>query len=327
VALFYALAVQSENRALRWAGWAILLAGLIFIAVTVPGTHLYPSQKLPFIDKSVYDYLPTGLQLPGDENGFNPNMTGGLLALFLPPALALSIRADNWGQRILAIFTTLALALALLLTQSRGALLGAVVGLIVVSSIFSKPLRWLWWAVGLMVLAVMAVKGGSILQAFMASDTGGSGVHSMAQRLELWSRAIYAGMDFAFTGIGLGAFPDVIGLLYPPFQVIITADVPHAHNVYLQALAEMGYPGLILYLAFFLILLFVLARRVRRSDGWTRTLAIGLLGSLTVFLVHGIVDVPSYSPLSAIVIWGLFGMMMAVGLVGDGPASPQEVAS
>jgi uncharacterized protein involved in response to NO len=79
----------------------------------------------------------------------------------------------------------------------------------------------------------------------------------------------------------------------------------------------MGYPGLIAYLAFYIVLLFALIRRIRQSHDWRQPLAIGLLGSLTVFLVHGIVDVPSYSPLSAIVIWGLFGFMMAVAMAGD----------
>ncbi len=325
MALFYAISAQSENRAFRWAGWLTLAAGLILMIATIPGTHFYPGQKLPFVDRSLYDYLPTGLRLPGDKNGFNPNMTGGLLALFLPPALALSIRAENWMQRLLAIFTFLALSIALLLTQSRGAILGATVALVIVSGVMSKPLRWLWWAGGLLTLGIMAVKGGAILQAFMSSNVSSNGVHSMAQRTELWSRAIYAGMDFPFTGIGLGQFPDTVQLLYPTFQITLTADVPHAHNLYLQTLAEMGYPGLVVTLAFLLILLFALIRRIRRAQSVMDTLAIGLLGSLTALLVHGIVDVPTYSPLSAIVIWGMFGLMMAVGMAGDRPL-PAEAA-
>jgi O-antigen ligase len=317
IALFYAIAAQAENRAFRRVGWLMLAAGLILMVATIPGTHFYPGQKLPFINRSIYDVIPSGLHLPGDKNGFNPNMTGGLLALFLPPALALSIRAENWIQRLLAIFTFLMLSVALLLTQSRGAILGAMVAVVIVSGVMSKPLRWLWWAGGLLSLGALVIRGKSILQAFMNSGANSKGVHSMAQRIELWSRALYAGMDFPFTGIGLGQFPDTVQLLYPTFQVTLTADVPHAHNLYLQALAEMGYPGLIVTLAFLLILLFTLIRRIRRVQNDMTTLSIGLLGSLTVLLVHGIVDVPTYSPLTAIVIWGMFGLMMAVGLADD----------
>jgi putative inorganic carbon (HCO3(-)) transporter len=298
---------------LRWAGWLVLLAGLALTIAVVPGVHFYPGQKLPFIDRSIYEFLPSGLKLPGDENGFNPNMAGGLLAIFLPPALALSLRAQNWGQRILAAFTFLTLFVAVLLTQSRGATLGVLVAIAVVTGLMYRSLRWLWWAAGVLMLGFLAVRG-DVVVGFLSDAEATGGVHSLAQRAELWSRAIYAGQDFAFTGIGLGSFPAVIALLYPAFQVIITADVPHAHNVYLQALAEMGYPGLILYLAFFITLFFVLLRRVRLAVGWRRSLAVGLLGSLVVFLVHGLVDVPTYSPISAIVFWGMFGLMMAVGM-------------
>jgi len=323
MALFYAITAQSENQAFRRAGWLTLAAGVILMAATIPGTHFYPGQKLPFIHRSLYDYLPTGLRLPGDKNGFNPNMTGGLLALFLPPALALSIRAENWLQRLLAILTLLMLSVALLLTQSRGAILGAIVALVIVSGVMSKPFRRLWWAVGLLTLGAMAVKGSAILQMLMSSNASSNGVHSMAQRTELWSRAIHAGMDFPFTGIGLGQFPTTVQSLYPAFHVTITADVPHAHNLYLQTLAEMGYPGLIVTIAFLLVLLFALIRRIRQAQNSMAPLAIGLLGSLTALLVHGIVDVPTYSPLSAIVIWGMFGLMMAVGVTDDRPLSAE----
>ncbi len=314
IAIFYALAMQAENAALRWTGWLLLLAGVAFTIAIVPGTRFYAGQKLPFIAKSVYDILPSGLRLPGDENGFNPNMSGGLLALFLPPALALSIRPHHWTQRILAIAVLILLAAAVTLTQSRGAILALLVAIVVVTGVLLKPMRWLWWMGGWVALGVAALKGGVILDAFLNADASGNSVHSMAQRTELWSRAIYAGLDFPFTGIGLGSFPRVMNLLYPPFRVVITADVPHAHNIYLQALAEMGYPGLMLHLAFFFILLFGLSRQIRQAQDWARSLAVGLLGSLTVLLVHGIVDTPTYSPLSAIVIWGLFGLMMAVGM-------------
>ncbi len=328
VALFYAIAAQARNRALPWADWLLLLGGLAFIVAIVPATHFYGGTKLYFIDHAIYERIPSGFHLPGDKNGFNPNMAGGLLALFLPPALALSLRSEHWLQRLLAVITLLALAFVLLLMQSRGALLATLVAIAIVSGLLVRALRWLWWGGGLALLSILSVRGNLLTRFFAETDTDAvnSSVHSLAQRMELWSRAIYIGTDFPFTGIGLGSFPHVMANLYPTFNVTITADVPHAHNIYLQTLAEMGFPGLIFYLAFWGILLFILIRRVRRSQGRVHSLAAGLLGSMVIFLVHGIVDVPSYSPLSAIVIWGLFGMMMAVGLYEDRPEDRADTA-
>ncbi len=317
ILLFYALAVQSENRALQWVGWGFLLGGLLFLAAVIPGTNFYPLQKMPFINRSFYDVLPAGLRLPGDDNGFNPNMTGGLLAMFLPPALALTWRSQHRMQRLLALITFLAISAGLLLTQSRGAILGALVALALVTALLSPKMRLAWWLIGIVGLALAAVKGNDLLQTFMTADASRSSVYSLAQRMELWERALNIGADFSFTGIGMGSFPEVLPLLYPTFLVTVTADVPHAHNLYFQTLVEMGIPGLLLSLAFYMILASVLVRRIRLNDGGNQVMAVGLLGSLVAFLVHGIVDVPSYSPLSAMVIWGMFGLMMAVGMERD----------
>jgi len=326
IALFYAIAIQAEIRGMRWIGWALLAAGIILVFATVPMTKFWGA-KLPFLGRSVYDLLPSGMRLPGDENGFNPNMTGGLLAVFVPPALVLSIRAESRWQRVLAIVALLLTSVAVLLTQSRGALIGLIVGFAVVTGILWRKLGLVWLAGGVLAVVALALKGGAIMQALFSNNAQDTEIVSMTARVELWNRAIYAGTDFPLTGIGMGQFPDTVQRLYPPSHMVLSEAVPHAHNFFLQIFAEMGYPGLIVYVAFFLILFFVLLRRIHLTRDWRQVLSIGLLGSLTVFLTHGIVDVPIYSPLSAIVFWGLFGVMMAVGLSGDRSGLPEEVAS
>ena len=326
IALFYAIAIQAEIRGMRWIGWALLAAGIILVFATVPMTKFWGA-KLPFLGRSVYDLLPSGMRLPGDENGFNPNMTGGLLAVFVPPALVLSIRAESRWQRVLAIVALLLTSVAVLLTQSRGALIGLIVGFAVVTGILWRKLGLVWLAGGVLAVVALALKGGAIMQALFSNNAQDTEIVSMTARVELWNRAIYAGTDFPLTGIGMGQFPDTVQRLYPPSHMVLSEAVPHAHNFFLQIFAEMGYPGLIVYVAFFLILFFVLLRRIHLTRDWRQVLSIGLLGSLTVFLTHGIVDVPIYSPLSAVVFWGLFGVMMAVGLSGDRSGLPEEVAS
>jgi putative inorganic carbon (HCO3(-)) transporter len=87
----------------------------------------------------------------------------------------------------------------------------------------------------------------------------------------------------------------------------------HAHNVYLQVGAEMGLPGLVGHLALYLILLYLLARRaLDRRAGYRQALALALLGSLTVFLTHGFFEVITYATRAAVVVWALFGLMVAV---------------
>ena len=317
LALFYAVVAQSHTRAFRWMGWGLLVAGLLLTVVTIPGTQFMP-QKLPGIDRDVYQLLPSGLRLPGDKNGFNPNMTAGVLAPFLPVALVLFLKPQHGWQRILALFTLGILALAILLTQSRGAMLGLAVAIPVVTGILFKPLRWVWWGTGLLTASALVVRGHAIVNVFLGANEV-FGKNSLLGRSEIWGRALAMGNDFPFSGVGLGMFQPVQAALYPVFVHATSLPViPHPHNIFLWALAEMGYPGLIAFLAFYAVLAAVLIRRYHRAQAkWQKMLAVGLIGSLVVYLVHGIVDVPVYSPLSAMVLWGLFGAMMAVGVYED----------
>ena len=95
------------------------------------------------------------------------------------------------------------------------------------------------------------------------------------QRLEIWSRALYMLQDFPFTGIGMGAFRQVANLLYPFFLAGPDAEIPHAHNIFLQVGVDLGLPGLIAWLAL-LILVCVCAWLVyRRGHGHGDTVLTG----------------------------------------------------
>jgi O-antigen ligase len=140
------------------------------------------------------------------------------------------------------------------------------------------------------------------------------GDSSLRSREELWVRAIYIIRDFPLTGVGLGMVEPVVKLLYPNFIVYPEANFKHVHNIYLQAGAELGLPGLIAHLSLYLLLLYLLLRRILdyHSTGYYQALALGLLGTLITFLAHGFFEVITYAPRAAIIVWGLFGLMIAV---------------
>ena len=113
---------------------------------------------------------------------------------------------------------------------------------------------------------------------------------------------------------------------HPGPQLCFHRQPGHPHNIYLQALAEMGFFGLIAHLAIYTGLGTLLVQRAReRTAGVYRTLALGLLGTLIVFLVHGLFEVITYAPRAAIIVWGLFGLMLAVST--SRPETIEEVTS
>lgn len=227
--------------------------------------------------------------LPGAEEGFSPNAVAGCLVLFVPLQAALIASAAGrawWGRaggssRRAALGAQGGLLLltggTLLLTQSRSAWAGiamaAAVGL----------LYWNRWTRLLTAFALVAGSAAAFLLVNWPT--------SVFVRFELWSRAIDAIGDFPITGMGMNAFRKVMPALYPSLLSSPDLDVVHAHNQWLQAALDLGLPGLIAYVALWLILgALVVAVCRRASDAIWRIVAAGLGGGLVAHFVFGMTD-------------------------------------
>jgi len=318
LALFWAMAAQSRSGMLRWSGWGMLVAGLLLTGVFLVGTS-FSVAKLPFISQDIYSLLPGGFTPFWNKGGFNSNLAGGVLALFWPTAVMLAIAGESRRQRLLALLTVTALSTMLLLMQSRGALIAVLVILPIMTTLYDR--RWLtpWLIVVVAGAAFLAARGGGISPEALLDSSKALGGSSLQERTELWSRAIYLIQDFSLTGVGMGMYDPVVRLLYPPFLLAPDIIFSHAHNIYLQAAAEMGIPGLVGYVALYIVLGFLLLRKgMGRGRERYRIIAIGLLGSLLVYLVHGITDAASYFLRTAAVVWSLFGLMVAVSTMNTG---------
>lgn len=334
VALFYAV-VAWAGRSTRhlWGGVALLLGcGLGVAALGLVGTRW--SSKLPLIG-GVIDRLPARLlSVPGGE-GFNPNEVAGVLLWMTPLTLALTVAAvfwlldgrwpARWQAAVVVLLTggsSLLLGGLLLLTQSRGALLGFGVALIVMLLLAAgtRP-RWLLAAVGLLLLAVIAVmnvNGPEFGAAALFETTGqafesASVVNSLAGRQEIWSRAIYGIQDFPFTGMGMNTFRRVVHILYPLFLISPETDLGHAHNHLLQTGLDLGIPGLVAYLALWLGLGGMLWQVWRRnSHPGARMLVAGFAGCLIAYAVYGMVDAVALGARPGFILWLLWGLIAAL---------------
>lgn len=323
LALFWAVAAQRDAPWLRWSGWALLMGGLILGCVFLLGTRL-GSSKLPFINREIYTALPGGLRPFWNPEGFNANLSGGVLALFWAPALVLAWKGYSWQQRDVAKLVVVALTALLLLTQSRGALLGCIVALLVITTLKSR--LWLpFWLTVMLAAAIVAYNVGPAV--FFEWILGHSDVFvdsSLQGRQELWHRSVDLIRDHPLTGVGMGVVEPAIRSRLSSDLIRPDSNFKHAHNIYLQAGAEMGLPGLIAHLLLYVILAYLLVRRtLDRSAGYYRILALGLLGTLVVFLTHGFFEVITYATRAAIVVWGLFGLMVAVATSSPRPDGTQ----
>ena len=177
------------------------------------------------------------------SDAVNPNIMAGTLAMLAPLALAwlLFVPGRLWG-RILAAAALLGMAGVIALSQSRGAWIALACAVLLLVT-----LRWRWgWLAALAAIAGAALVIWRIGPQQAAEMVVASKALSGAdQRIEIWSRAIYMLQDFPFTGIGMGSFRQVANLLYPFFLAGPDAEIPHAHNIFLQVGVDLDLPGLI----------------------------------------------------------------------------------
>jgi O-antigen ligase/tetratricopeptide (TPR) repeat protein len=223
----------------------------------------------------------------------SPNVVGTFLILGAPLAVAL-LRSSTTRRAPVLLLAGVSAA-ALLLTGSRGAYLGAGLGLVVAGTLSVTPdqVRTLWrtlvgyarrrsWVIGpsLVVVTGVALLLPSVIYRF---GTGGQDV-----RLDLWRSALTIFSEHPLTGGGPGTW---VQLKVAANPVGVPNNIfNNAHNMYLQAAAELGVVGLVVIAA--LVLTFgarlLLARRT--GDPALRRESLAVLAGVAAFSVQLLVE-------------------------------------
>jgi len=323
-ALFYGLvnSFHSEKR-IRTAVAVLLLAGVGVSLLGLVGTGGM-ARDFSALLGGYGDFL---LQLAQRLNGagFNANIVGGTLAMIFPLHFSLLLfdskgPSASSGRGLWRVFLGLSLPLVggtLLLTQSRGAIVGVVLALLVVGVWRS---RWVLASLPVLLTGILWAVGHfgaqQVAEFLLLTNT----TMTAAGRSELWQRAIYMMQDFPYTGIGLGTFSRVMPVLYPTFLIGPDAEVPHAHNLYLQMGIDLGIPGLVAGMALisaFLLIGISAMRSARHTQ--LEGIAVGAMGGFVVYLVHGLVDNITFSAKPGVVVWTIIGLTTALWLRSKDP--------
>jgi putative inorganic carbon (HCO3(-)) transporter len=311
IALYYVIAnwMSTAGRE-RVLIFCLVGAGLMAALIAPVAVVWVTAIKLTVIPAAVYNRLPLLAAMP-----VHPNVLAGGLVLALPVPLALLMFDGprmQWHERLASAVAAIGIAAILVLTKSRGALLGAAVA--------ALALCLLRWRRGWIVIVLASLLAGLALWRIglpqVAEKLSATGANvGWPGRLEIWSRGIYLVQDFPFTGIGMGTFQQVTNSLYPFFLLGPNADVPHAHNLFLQVAVDLGIPGLVAWLGLLLLVAFSAWRIYlsgrRQGLGWEAGLGAGLLSSQLALVVHGMLDAPVWGAHSDVVVWGLWGVCMA----------------
>jgi len=218
--------------------------------------------------------------------------------LFL--AVALVLAEKRWVWRIGGFVGVGLIALALLMSASRGAWLAVVVVSVLWLALYWRPARVIAiagavLALGL-VITVIVQHDITVLGEIPIVNRTLAPLFIRPDRLDVYRNSIYLIQDFPLTGVGLGGpFPMVLSkyalLIQVPF-------LTYSHNLYLEVWLEQGLPGAIAWL-WLMVALYQAARTYARpGDREDRPCPDFLYQAtwlgLTAIFIHGISDARQY---------------------------------
>jgi O-antigen ligase len=289
-----------------------------------------------------------GEAAPASGTYVNRNHFAGLLELALPLALmwALSLwrgnsdRASRSMAAALRIAAMLGVAVGLLtgivVSLSRMGFLAAIASLVLVAAVLLIPrANSRKWAPLLAIpLALLVLLPSSELRQRFSFTMTSSEVSSQT-RLEIWRDTLHLVSGHEWIGTGLGAYERG---LYRYKTVKPTNTLDFAHNDYLQVLAELGIPGVLLFAGLLLWMVqrplrAALSRRYARDRELDhRYLSIGLLGAFSAIALHSLTDFNLYIPANAMALAWLGGLAVSPGLgqairQGESPGGIDSVSA
>ena len=286
---------RTEKR-LRWFALTFTIFGFLLALFSI-------IQSLTGTDKLYW------LRAPHEESVaifgpyVNRNHYAGIMELLTPVAMGIALHEKvSSPKRMLAAFAGIVMAASIVLSLSRGGMVAMLVEILFLVMVvygvnrsarttlmlllfFVATLGFLAWLNGAGVIDRIEtvstewktdITGG---RSAMARDT----IHMFRQR--------------PIAGWGLGTFASV----YPQYRTFFTnLYIDHAHNDYVEVLAETGVLGLGAMLWFVVQLYRKGLGKIQRQGGtWQSAMTLAALTGCTGFLVHGFSDFNFHIPANA----------------------------
>jgi O-antigen ligase len=201
----------------------------------------------------------------------------------------------------------------LVLTYTRTALLGTVIGLAVVGFLQSKRVLAGMGIAGLCALLLVPQLGArfEVLTQTDAAPNVESG-NTLEWRLNYWSQVLPLSSRNPVTGIGLN------------MTQYNTPSAKQPHSDFVRAYVETGLIGLAAYLALLVVLVRTGRQAVRRTLAGTfdRGIAVGFLGCAVAFVA---VSMAANIMSNVVTLWYLVTFAAAASVVARHPSSPEPL--
>jgi O-antigen ligase len=333
--LFGALAVflLGASRAVSMVGarrivWPVVIFGAVLALEGIVQYALTENDYQPLI----YGFWkPENLTRPFGPF-VNPNHFAGWMLMALPLACATFydlligtirsapggrsgrielVSSPQFGALVATAGISLVMALSLIMTRSRSALVAFAIGALIGAWTIARRQRTRTAKILVAASAVALLLGASWWagsDALVSKFTEPQGTKSFFSRASAWKDAVRIASDFPLTGAGINTF----GTAMAQYQSFAVGHFAEAHNDYLQIAAEGGLLVSVPALAALAIFAAAVRRRFREAprDGSTYWLRVGAVLGLVSIGLQSLVEFSLQMPGNA----ALFALLAAIAL-------------
>lgn len=329
LALAYFLTIYAVRNQAQLVGmiWLLCLLGLFQAGYGMLQTYGGAEQIWYFV-KTAYQGYITGTYVSRNQLAYyleSMALTGLGTALGLYLRIPAELRTLN-NERIWKIlllgFTSVILAVTLLLTGSRGGIISFAVSLCAMALLLVSRRVMRRAGLGILIMALVTViygMGAGLEKTAARFER----VSDLQHRLDIATSVLPMIADYPLTGVGFGMF----NTAYDPYALPNYGSrikASHAHNDWVEIAAETGLPGLLICLSgYFLFLGRCLAVWRQRRHPLILGLGAGILCALLSIGIHSFFDFGMRVPANVLTVGILCGLLWTA-LHMDGRRSLQR---
>jgi len=223
------------------------------------------------------------------------NSLAGILGLVFPIVVSFFYFLER--KKVLNLVYSIILLAGIVLTFTRGIWLGTFFAFLVLSFLFDKRLVFFILLFSILIFLIPQTKK-RILSTFESGN--------QTTRIYFLKETPKLVLKQFVLGYGPDSFRKVFYEHYPDFP---EQGHFHPHNMYLHILFELGILGLLTFLVlFYKILEWLIKTYYLSQEKFVKSLTLGTIGSVIVFLVYGFVDEPFRAHFAPYVLFFLLGV-------------------
>ena len=207
---------------------------------------------------------------------------------------------DQWNQKIIGIIAASIMGLGIYFSSSRGAVIAALPGVIILIAALAKRQSTRKQAISMIFVGLIIL----FSTVYIGQDRLIHRFNAIQNAMESRLRYVYSTMDlikdYPIIGVGPANFTHAFARYQYPIDQQVT--VTHAHNDWLQFVSEMGILGLIciLVILYFFVKRIIHMFRKRRSSS---AISLGMvsIAVLTSISAHSLFDFPLHIPCNMLI--------------------------